>query len=198
MHRQSLAVVDILPPEADSTFQSMGMSEKPDVTYAGIGGMDIQKEKSKEAVERPLDQLELYAQVGIHARSAVLYYGPPGTCKTVLAKAVANQTTAVFIRMVGSEFVRKYIGEGPRMVRDVFRFARENAPVPIFIDEITRAHNNLQASGLYEFFAQRQLITMGSAPNYCGKPKIDMTYTFKAKGEFRVPKRRRAAKCRFK
>merc|ERR1712139_542668 len=74
--------------------------------------------------------------IGIDAPSGVLLYGPPGTSKTMLAKAVANHTTASFLRMVGSEFVQKYLGEGPRMVRDVFRLARENAPAIVFIDEI--------------------------------------------------------------
>lgn len=63
-------------------------------------------------------------------------YGPPGCGKTMLAKAVAHHTTASFIRVVGSEFVQKYLGEGPRMVRDVFRLAKENSPAIIFIDEI--------------------------------------------------------------
>merc|ERR1712139_209118 len=136
LHRHSHAVVDILPPEADSTVQSLAMSEKPDVTYADIGGLDIQKQEIKEAVELPLTDKDIYAQIGIDAPSGVLLYGPPGTGKTMLAKAVANQTTATFIRMVGSEFVQKYLGEGPRMVRDVFRLAREDAPAIVFIDEI--------------------------------------------------------------
>merc|ERR1712232_180888 len=136
LHRHSHAVVDILPPEADSTVQSLAMGEKPDVTYADIGGLDIQKQEIKEAVELPLTHVELYSQIGIDPPSGVLLYGPPGTGKTMLAKAVANQTTATFIRMVGSEFVQKYLGEGPRMVRDVFRLARENAPAIVFIDEI--------------------------------------------------------------
>jgi 26S proteasome regulatory subunit T3 len=136
LHRHSHAIVDILPPEADSTVQSLAMSEKPDVTYNDIGGMDVQKQEIKEAVELPLTHKEIYAQIGIDAPSGVLLYGPPGTGKTMLAKAVANQTTATFIRMVGSEFVQKYLGEGPRMVRDVFRLARENAPAIVFIDEI--------------------------------------------------------------
>jgi len=136
LHRHSHAVVDILPPEADSTVQSMAIGEKPDVTYADIGGLDIQKQEIKEAVELPLTSGELYSQIGIDAPSGVLLYGPPGTGKTMLAKAVAAETTATFIRMVGSEFVQKYLGEGPRMVRDVFRLARENAPAIIFIDEI--------------------------------------------------------------
>jgi len=136
LHRHSHAVVDILPPEADSTVQSLALAEKPDVHYSEIGGLDIQKQEIKEAVELPLTDKEIYAQIGIDAPSGVLLYGPPGTGKTMLAKAVANQTTATFIRMVGSEFVQKYLGEGPRMVRDVFRLARENAPAIIFIDEI--------------------------------------------------------------
>ncbi|CAM6024809.1 unnamed protein product [Sphagnum balticum] len=111
-------------------------SEKPDVTYSDIGGYDIQKQEIREAVELPLTHHELYKQIGIDPPRGVLLYGPPGTGKTMLAKAVAHHTTAAFIRVVGSEFVQKYLGEGPRMVRDVFRLAKENAPAIIFIDEI--------------------------------------------------------------
>lgn len=136
LHRHSHAVVDILPPEADSSVQSMAMSEKPDVTYDDIGGLDIQKQEMREAVELPLSHFDLYQQIGIDPPRGVLMYGPPGTGKTMLAKAVANATTAAFIRVVGSEFVQKYLGEGPRMVRDVFRLARENSPAIIFIDEV--------------------------------------------------------------
>eukprot|EP00963_Diacronema_lutheri_P009894 scaffold938_cov334-Pavlova_lutheri.AAC.14 len=101
-----------------------------------IGGNDIQKQEIREAVELPLTQFELYRQIGIDPPRGVLLYGPPGTGKTMLAKAVAHHTTASFLRVVGSEFVQKYLGEGPRMVRDVFRLAKENAPAIIFIDEI--------------------------------------------------------------
>jgi 26S proteasome regulatory subunit T3 len=84
----------------------------------------------------PLTHHELYAQIGIDPPRGVLMYGPPGTGKTMMAKAVAAQTTANFIQVVGSEFVQKYLGEGPRMVRDVFRLAKENAPAIIFVDEV--------------------------------------------------------------
>ena len=134
LHRHSHSVVDILPPESDSSIQLM--LEKPEVTYHDIGGNDIQKQEVREAVELPLTHFELYRQIGIDPPRGVLMYGPPGTGKTMMAKAVANATTAAFITMVGSEFVQKYLGEGPRMVRDVFRLARENAPAIIFIDEI--------------------------------------------------------------
>lgn len=136
LHRHSHSVVDILPPESDSSVQAMQMTEKPDVTYEDIGGLDMQKQEIREAVELPLTQGDLYKQLGIDPPRGVLLYGPPGTGKTMLAKAVANATTATFITMVGSEFVQKYLGEGPRMVRDVFKLAREKAPSVIFIDEV--------------------------------------------------------------
>ncbi|KAK2991615.1 hypothetical protein RJ640_025242 [Escallonia rubra] len=158
LHRHSNALVDVLPPEADSSISLLSQSEKPDVTYnksclrnmdafeilnthmapcrQDIGGCDIQKQEIREAVELPLTHHELYKQIGIDPPRGVLLYGPPGTGKTMLAKAVANHTTAAFIRVVGSEFVQKYLGEGPRMVRDVFRLAKENAPAIIFIDEV--------------------------------------------------------------
>jgi 26S proteasome regulatory subunit T3 len=136
LHRHSNALVDILPPEADSSISLMSASERPDVTYEDIGGLDMQKQEIREAVELPLTHFELYRQIGIDPPRGVLLYGSPGTGKTMLAKAVAHHTTASFIRVVGSEFVQKYLGEGPRMVRDVFRLAKENAPSIVFIDEI--------------------------------------------------------------
>lgn len=136
LHRHSNALVDILPPEADSSISIVGDNEKPNVTYADVGGLDMQKQEIREAVELPLTQGDLYSQIGIDPPRGVLLYGPPGTGKTMLVKAVANSSTASFIRINGSEFVQKYLGEGPRMVRDVFRLARENSPAIIFIDEI--------------------------------------------------------------
>lgn len=136
LHKISNALVDTLPPEADSSISMIGADERPDVTYADIGGLDVQKQEVREAVELPLTHPQLYRQIGIDPPRGVLLYGPPGTGKTMLAKAVANHTTASFIRVNGSEFVQKYLGEGPRMVRDVFRLAKENSPAVIFIDEI--------------------------------------------------------------
>ena len=134
LHRHSHSVVQILPPESDSTVKLM--TEKPTVTWKDIGGMDMQKQEVREAIELPLLQHHLYKQIGIDPPRGVLLFGPPGTGKTMMAKAVANATSATFISMVGSEFVQKYLGEGPRMVRDVFRLARENSPCIVFIDEI--------------------------------------------------------------
>jgi len=136
LHRSSNSLVDVLPPESDSSIQLLQSGEKPDVTYSDIGGLDMQKQEIREAVELPLTHPELYSQIGIDPPSGVLLYGSPGTGKTMLAKAVAHHTNAAFIRVVGSEFVQKYLGEGPRMVRDVFRLAKENSPAIVFIDEI--------------------------------------------------------------
>merc|ERR1712010_392758 len=136
LHKHSNALVDVLPPEADSSISMLQSDEKPDVGYNDIGGMDMQKQEMREAVELPLTHFDLYKQIGIDPPRGVLMYGPPGCGKTMLAKAVAHHTTASFIRVVGSEFVQKYLGEGPRMVRDVFRLAKENSPAIIFIDEI--------------------------------------------------------------
>lgn len=136
LHRHSNALVDILPPEADSSIALLQANERPDVSYSDVGGLDIQKQEIREAVELPLTDFNLYSQIGIDPPRGVLLYGPPGGGKTMLVKAVAHHTTAAFIRVVGSEFVQKYLGEGPRMVRDVFRLARENSPAIIFIDEV--------------------------------------------------------------
>lgn len=136
LHKHSNALVDILPPESDTSIQMLGDGDRPDVSYSDIGGLDIQKQEIREAVELPLTQFELYKSIGIDPPRGVLLYGPPGCGKTMLAKAVAHHTTANFIRVVGSEFVQKYLGEGPRMVRDVFRLAKENSPAIIFIDEV--------------------------------------------------------------
>ncbi|GLH13804.1 26S proteasome regulatory subunit 6B [Gryllus bimaculatus] len=144
LHKHSNALVDVLPPEADSSISLLQADEKPEVSYGDIGGMDMQKQEIREAVELPLTHFELYKQIGIDPPRGVLLYGPPGCGKTMLAKAVAHHTTgkylqilsSAFIRVVGSEFVQKYLGEGPRMVRDVFRLAKENSPAIIFIDEI--------------------------------------------------------------
>ncbi|CAF3465867.1 unnamed protein product [Rotaria sp. Silwood1] len=152
LHKHSNALVDILPPESDSSISMLQADEKPDVDYSDIGGLDLQKQEIREAVELPLTHfgefldmkifffifvfIELYKLIGIDPPRGVLMFGPPGCGKTMLAKAVARHTTASFIRVVGSEFVQKYLGEGPRMVRDVFRLAKENSPAIIFIDEI--------------------------------------------------------------
>eukprot|EP01065_Artemidia_motanka_P025529 TRINITY_DN30521_c0_g1_i1.p1 TRINITY_DN30521_c0_g1~~TRINITY_DN30521_c0_g1_i1.p1 ORF type:complete len:440 (+),score=167.34 TRINITY_DN30521_c0_g1_i1:68-1387(+) len=132
----SHAVVGILTDEANPLVSVMKVDKAPTETYADVGGLEDQVQEIKEAVEFPLTHPELYEDIGIKPPKGVILYGPPGTGKTLLAKAVANQTSATFLRVVGSEFIQKYLGEGPKLVRDVFRTAEEVAPSIVFIDEI--------------------------------------------------------------
>ncbi len=136
LNKQTLAVMGVLPPSLDPVVMGAEIVEKPQTTYKDIGGLDDQLLEVKEAVEDPLLKPDLYEKVGIEPPKGVLLVGPPGTGKTLLAKAVANKTKAVFIRFVGSELVQKYIGEGARLVRELFELAREKAPTIVFIDEI--------------------------------------------------------------
>jgi len=136
MNQQTLAIVNVLPTPKDPAVYGFEIEEKPNVTYSDIGGLDKQIEEVREAVELPLLKPHLFAEIGIEPPKGVLLFGPPGTGKTLIAKAVATETNATFIRVVGSEFVQKYIGEGARLVREVFELAREKSPTILFIDEI--------------------------------------------------------------
>ncbi|ESP88397.1 proteasome-activating nucleotidase Pan1 [Candidatus Halobonum tyrrellensis] len=132
----SLSVVKKLEKETDVRARVMQVEHSPDVTYADIGGLKDQMNEVRETVEMPMTSPEMFTDVGIQPPSGVLLHGPPGTGKTMLAKAVANETDATFIKMAGSELVHKFIGEGAKLVRDLFEVARENEPAVIFIDEI--------------------------------------------------------------
>ena len=132
----SFSVQRLLDDETDARAQAMEVEADPDITYADIGGIDEQVREVREAVEDPLDSPERFKEIGVDPPSGVLLHGPPGTGKTMLAKAVANETDAAFIKMAGSELVRKFIGEGSRLVRDLFDLAGEREPAVIFIDEI--------------------------------------------------------------
>ena len=136
LHRSSNALVNIIDEEIHSGINILSKKDKPSVKYSEIGGLNKQKEEIREAIEFPLINRNLYEKIGIDAPKGVLLYGPPGTGKTMLVKAIASKTVASFIKAVGSEFVQKYLGEGPRMVRDLFKLANKNSPAIIFIDEI--------------------------------------------------------------
>ncbi len=132
----SFTVQNILNAETDSRAQAMQVTKRPTVTYDDIGGLDDEIREVRETIEEPLVAPEQFETVGIEPPSGVLLHGPPGTGKTMLAKAVANQTDATFIKMAGSELVQKFIGEGARLVRDLFELAAEREPAVLFIDEI--------------------------------------------------------------
>lgn len=109
---------------------------KPQETWKDIGGLGKVIQEIKEVIELPLTKPELFEKVGIKPPKGILLYGPPGTGKTMLARAVANSTNATFIEVVGSELVQKFIGEGAKLVKDIFALARRKAPSIIFIDEV--------------------------------------------------------------
>ncbi|MBR3476323.1 MAG: proteasome-activating nucleotidase [Candidatus Methanomethylophilaceae archaeon] len=136
LNKQTLSIMDVLPSSVDPVVSGAEIVDKPNITYDDIGGLKTQMMELREAVEDPLLRPELYAKVGIEPPKGVLLVGPPGTGKTLMAKAVANATQATFIRLVGSELVQKYIGEGARLVRELFELAKEKAPSIIFIDEL--------------------------------------------------------------
>ncbi|WP_254546053.1 proteasome-activating nucleotidase Pan2 [Halomarina pelagica] len=132
----SFTIQHVLEQETDARAQAMEVTARPEVTYDDIGGLDEQILEVREAVEEPLLDPGQFEAVGVDPPAGVLLYGPPGTGKTMLAKAVANETDATFIKMAGSELVQKFIGEGARLVRDLFELASEREPAVIFIDEI--------------------------------------------------------------
>lgn len=161
LNQQTFSIVNVLPSEKDPLISGMEVEEKPEVSYGQIGGLEEQVVEIKETVELPLKKPELFINIGIEPPKGVLLYGPPGTGKTLLAKAVANETNATFIKIVASEFVKKYIGEGARLVRGVFELAKEKAPSIIFIDEIDAiAAKRLKSSTSGDREVQRTLMQL--------------------------------------
>ena len=136
LNQDTLSIIEILHDAWDPMVSGAEMMEKPNTSYESVGGLDEQILQVREAIELPLEKPELFRKVGIEPPKGILLVGPPGCGKTMLAKAVASHTNASFIRMVGSELAQKYIGEGGRMVRELFSLAKDKSPAIIFLDEI--------------------------------------------------------------
>ena len=137
LNQRTFAIMEILPTKLDPFVKGMEViDEIPDISYEDVGGLDDQIMEVRETVELPLLKPELFKRVGIDPPKGVLLYGPPGTGKTLVAKAVAHETDATFIRIIGSELVQKFIGEGARLVREIFNLAKQKAPTILFIDEL--------------------------------------------------------------
>ena len=136
LNQQSFSVMFVLPSSRDPAVFGMEIEDAPAVDFSQIGGLSDQISEIREIVELPMKRPDLFVKVGIEPPKGVLLYGPPGTGKTLLAKAVASSTEATFLRVVGSELVQKYIGEGARMVRELFELAQNKAPAIIFVDEL--------------------------------------------------------------
>ena len=136
LDQRTMAIVELLPTEKDPSVLGFEVIERPTVSYKDIGGLEKQIQELREAIELPLKHPELFDKIGIEPPKGVLLYGPPGCGKTLMAKALAHEVNATFIKVVGSELVRKFIGEGARLVHELFELAKEKAPTIIFIDEI--------------------------------------------------------------
>ncbi|MHA1130441.1 MAG: proteasome-activating nucleotidase [Candidatus Helarchaeota archaeon] len=136
LNQRTFSIVEILPSSVDPFVQGMEVEYAPDVTYADVGGLEEQINEIRETVELTLTRPELFEKIGITPPKGVLLCGPPGTGKTLLARAVAHETQAAFIRVIGSELVQKFIGEGARLVREIFAMAKDKAPSVVFIDEL--------------------------------------------------------------
>ena len=137
LNQRTFAIMEVLPTKLDPFVKGMEVIDSvPDITYSDVGGLEDQIQEVRETVELPLKKPELFEKIGIEPPKGVLLYGAPGTGKTLLAKAVAHETEATFIRIIGSELVQKFIGEGARLVREIFNLAKEKAPTILFIDEL--------------------------------------------------------------
>ena len=136
LNQDTLAIIDVLNDGWDPLVSTSEIIEKPDVSFKDIGGMDEEILSIRQAIELPLNKPEAFDKMGLTPPKGVLLTGPPGTGKTMLAKAISNSTSATFLGLVGSELAQKFIGEGGRLVRELFDLAKEKAPSIIFIDEI--------------------------------------------------------------
>jgi len=137
LNQRTFAIMEILPTKLDPFVKGMEVIDAiPNISYEDVGGLDEQILEVRETVELPLLKPELFKRIGIDPPNGVLLFGPPGTGKTLVAKAVAHETSATFIRIIGSELVQKFIGEGARLVREIFNLAKQKAPTILFIDEL--------------------------------------------------------------
>ena len=134
--QKNLTVVKKISASKRFDVEKFVIIEKPSLSWDLIGGLKAQENEIKEVIELPLTKPELFKKVGIEPPKGILLYGPSGTGKTLLAKAVAASTNSTFLEIVGSELVQKFIGEGAKLVKEIFQLAREKAPAIIFIDEI--------------------------------------------------------------
>merc|ERR1712019_105721 len=161
LRNDSYTLHKILPNKVDPLVSLMMVEKVPDSTYEMIGGLDKQIKEIKEVIELPVKHPELFEALGISQPKGVLLYGPPGTGKTLLARAVAHHTDCTFIRVSGSELVQKFIGEGSRMVRELFVMARQHSPSIIFMDEIDSiGSTRLESGGGGDSEVQRTMLEL--------------------------------------
>ncbi|MHA1916960.1 MAG: proteasome-activating nucleotidase [Candidatus Ranarchaeia archaeon] len=164
LNQRTFAIVEIMPQLIDPFVRGMELDESPTISYDEIGGLNNQLQEIREIIELPLTRPDLFEKVGIDPPKGVLFWGPPGTGKTLVARAVARETKAVFIRVIGSELVHKFIGEGARVVREIFQMAHKKQPAIVFIDELDAiGSRRLDAATSGDREVQRTLMQLLSA-----------------------------------
>jgi len=136
VNKDNYLILDTLPTEYDSRVKAMEVDKKPQEDFADIGGLDKQIEELREAIVLPMTHADKFEKIGIEPPKGVLLHGPPGTGKTMIARATANATKAYFLKLAGPQLVQMFIGDGAKIVRDAFDLAKEKAPAIIFIDEL--------------------------------------------------------------
>ena len=160
LNQRNYSIIEILDDQSDPYITQMEIENKPNVKFSQIGGLENQIMELKEAIELPLTTPELFKSIGIDPPRGVLLYGPPGSGKTLLARAVANHTNTVFISVVGSALVQKYIGEGTRIGKELFEFAQKKAPAIIFIDELDAIGSRRELTTSGDLEVQRTLMEL--------------------------------------
>jgi transitional endoplasmic reticulum ATPase len=153
------ALKDIQP----STLREVYL-EIPELRWNDIGGLETTKEQLREAVEWPLKHPDLFERLGVRAARGILLFGPPGTGKTMLARATATESESNFIAIRGPEILSKWVGESEKAVRKIFRKARQSAPCIIFLDELDaiapRRGMEIASSGVTERIVNQLLSEM--------------------------------------
>jgi 26S proteasome regulatory subunit T4 len=136
LDKQTDTIMHLLPREVDPSVYQMSIEDPGDISYTDIGGLGDQLNEIREIVELPLVNPGIFKRVGVKAPKGALLYGPPGTGKTLIARAVAKNTNAKFLKVVSTSLLTGHYGDSERLVREMFRWARKNAPCIVFIDEI--------------------------------------------------------------
>ncbi|MEM1873539.1 MAG: proteasome-activating nucleotidase [Acidilobaceae archaeon] len=136
LNSRGSTIVDVLPDRVDPLVSVFVVEEAPSVTFEDVGGLDSQLREIYEAVILPLKNPQVFVDMGIEPPKGVLFHGPPGTGKTLVARAIAREAGATFISLSASSLLSKFVGEGARLVRELFKLARAKAPSIVFIDEI--------------------------------------------------------------
>ena len=160
LNQRHFSIINALPPSSDTFITNLEVIEKPEVSFNDIGGLDTQIQEIIDSIKLPLEKPELFEKIGIPPPKGILLYGPPGSGKTLLAKAIAKETNCIFLNVVGSSLVQTFLGEGIRLVRELFEFAEKRSPAIIFIDELDAIGSKREITSAGDLEVQRTLMQL--------------------------------------